>query len=126
MRRFLQSPAEQHADPQDMCVQFALEEISAIELLVPSLSQIITDFHLRYSLEYHLGVYALYAAQIKWYIPGVIKDACHLDMRDHYMHGNEHSYAVHVTTQVEDQIKKDIEYLFKIIKPSLLHHLTTK
>jgi len=126
IRRFLQSPLDHHVDPQNLCVQFALEEIEALENLSPSLSQINVDFHLRYAVEYHLGVYSLYAAQIKWYFPHIITDKHHIHMRDHYMHGIEHNYAVHMGAHGDDRIKKDIDHLFNNIKPLLLGILNEK
>eukprot|EP01124_Arcella_intermedia_P011077 TRINITY_DN17562_c0_g1_i2.p1 TRINITY_DN17562_c0_g1~~TRINITY_DN17562_c0_g1_i2.p1 ORF type:complete len:492 (+),score=131.57 TRINITY_DN17562_c0_g1_i2:248-1723(+) len=139
MRRFLQSPSEQYVSPDEICVHLAFEAIETIEDLItnPSEKELLLskpllenhlhnlklDCYLQFALEYHLGLYALYAAQIKWYVPNLIDDNKHLDMRDHYMHGIEHSYALHLTSEGERLIKEDIIYLLFSIKPNLSNHL---
>ena len=85
------------------------------------------DFDLRCFIEFYVGVYALYAAQIKWHFPHLIGNSEvfrgrfipilgneHMAIRDHVMHGIEHSYSQHIQEEGTKQLLNHVYYLFGI------------
>jgi len=119
LRKFLQNPAEKEEEIQLLCVPFALEAIEEIESLYIDEAQLQSDFTARFALEYYIGLFALYCAQVKWYYPNLIADE-HLEIRDHYMHGTLHSYFEHLSMTGVEQMVSDINFIVNEMKPILL------
>eukprot|EP01130_Rhizamoeba_saxonica_P004041 TRINITY_DN1669_c0_g1_i2.p1 TRINITY_DN1669_c0_g1~~TRINITY_DN1669_c0_g1_i2.p1 ORF type:complete len:577 (+),score=106.03 TRINITY_DN1669_c0_g1_i2:547-2277(+) len=113
MRKFLKNPSEETVSLKRICVSFAMEEINIIEEIVGAEMDPIIR---KYALEYHMGVYALFAAQIKWNYPELIPGINHITMRDYIMHGENHSYSDIDVTQY-------LPYLQNEVKPLLEQNL---
>lgn len=85
------------------------------------LKQVETDYIFRYTVEYLIGLYALFAAQIKWHYPHLV-DNEYIYLRDHIMHGRDHGYAFHLQEQGIETMQQQIEYISKV-KVTLLEQL---
>jgi hypothetical protein len=110
MRQFLQSPTNSRESVKALCLKFLVDVIEQTEQLLTTecnihgkiedehlvKQKINQDLHLLYALQYHVGLYALYAAQVKWHYPHLLGTE-HIEMRDHVMHGIGHSYSSHLT-----------------------------
>eukprot|EP01118_Nematostelium_gracile_P001760 TRINITY_DN11839_c0_g1_i1.p1 TRINITY_DN11839_c0_g1~~TRINITY_DN11839_c0_g1_i1.p1 ORF type:complete len:142 (+),score=31.08 TRINITY_DN11839_c0_g1_i1:52-426(+) len=109
MRKFLQNPA-QGKTSKFISIKFAIETIESVEEL---LKHPFDDPISVLSLEFLVGTYALYGAQIKWHFPDLI-DLEHLAIRDHIMHGKDHNYEFHQQEKGLEQIKKQISHLLSV------------
>jgi len=123
MRVFLQSPTDVREDPKRHCLRYALSTIDTIE----ELSQIWTnkegaqDPCLALALNYNIGLYSLYGAQVKWFFPKLVGTE-HIEIRDNVMHGVGHSYTQHLTAEGVRFIFAQLGYLLAL-KPKLAEAL---
>jgi len=113
MRMYLQTPARIEASVNELCLQWIAEHVQCVTRLSTRLDRLPADHLLRFALEYHLGVYALYAAQVKWHYPNLVGDE-HLNMRDRYMHGEDHCYTVQLSDESIQAIRSDVAFVTQL------------
>lgn len=125
LRKFLQNPTESKEDQSTLCVKFIIATLREVQQLMAdelpaflawalhsgdddgdddeerrvveeATRQIREHPLLQYALHFQIGLYALYAAQVKWWYPRLL-GVEHIEMRDSVMHGTGHSYEHHLT-----------------------------
>lgn len=65
LRKMLQSPTKQTIeDKGQLAIMFTIEECERVISLEDRLDNILCDHEARFALEFHLGVFALYHAQV--------------------------------------------------------------
>lgn len=124
LRKFLQNPTETKEDQSTLCVKFIIATLREVQQLMAdelpaflawalhsggggdddeerrvveeATRQIREHPLLQYALHFQIGLYALYAAQVKWWYPRLL-GVEHIEMRDSVMHGTGHSYEHHLT-----------------------------
>ena len=120
LRKYLQNPGEDRQEEIINGVIYAIDVIEKLEKCREELNANI-DFSLKCYIEYYLGVFALYSAQIKWHFPKLLGNE-HVQMREYLMHGVNHGYIAHMSAEGIEAIKQHAQHLFSV-KPLLVQFL---
>lgn len=69
LRKMLQSPTKQIIEDEGkLSIRFAVEESESILCLESRVEKLHEDHEARFALEFHLGVYSLYHAQVRLFL----------------------------------------------------------
>jgi hypothetical protein len=120
LRKYLQNPGEERQEEIISGVVYAIDVIERLEKCGNELESDI-DFVLKCYIEYYLGVFALYSAQIKWHFPKLLGSE-HVQMREYLMHGVDHGYTAHMSEEGIEAIKQHTQHLFSV-KSTLVQFL---